>query len=119
MMESSPPAIVRFINGLFWKDHPTDSDVQATPVESVKDDLSKNFTDMVITIADSDRYVIEAQTGNDNAMAYRILDYSVQKSLVRSGRTAYTATLRLPPAVVLYWEPTRNTPDSLPIMSAK
>ncbi|MDR0841924.1 MAG: hypothetical protein LBP68_00715, partial [Acidobacteriota bacterium] len=63
MMESSPPAIVRFINGLFWKDLPTDSKVHAAPVESVKDDLSKNFTDMVITIGDSDRYVIEAQTG--------------------------------------------------------
>jgi hypothetical protein len=115
MMESSHPAVVRFINGLFWKDHPTDSKVHATPVESVKDDLSKNFTDMVITIGDSDKYVIEAQTGNDNAMAYRILDYSVQKSLVKSGETAYTATLFLPPAVVLYWEPTRNTPDSLTI----
>jgi hypothetical protein len=115
MMESSPPAIVRFINGLFWKNHPTDSKVLAAPVESVKDDLSKNFTDMVITIGDSDRYVIEAQTGNDNTMAYRILDYSVQQSRVRSGETAYTATLHLPPAVVLYWEPTRNTPDSLTI----
>jgi hypothetical protein len=115
LMHSSSRAIVHFINGLFGKDYPPDSTVGYHSTETVRKDLTSIHNDIVIVINDSDRYVVEAQIGDDSSIAHRILDYSLAAAAKTDAPEGCATTVFLPSAVVIYWEASDKTPDSIPL----
>jgi hypothetical protein len=83
LKEASPVALARFINGLFGKDYPPDSEVTFVATESVNeqgDRLGKIVSDMTITIA-GDAFLIEAQINDDETQSCASF---IMASLMRS-----------------------------------
>jgi hypothetical protein len=112
LLHLSSGAIVHFINGLFETDYPQDSTVTYPSTETITDSLKRVVSDIVIEINKKDRYLIEAQIGDDENMAVRIFQYTYLSGL--KGAVADkegVITITLPRAKVIYWETTAKTPE--------
>jgi hypothetical protein len=120
LKEASPPALVRFINGLFGTNYPPESAVTFNATESVgaadekNEKLEKITSDMILTIG-ADAFLIEAQISDDENIALRVFQYGFAHA-ARNKEIAEdedVITLTMPSARVIYWETTRKTPDKV------
>ncbi|MDR2446294.1 MAG: hypothetical protein LBD58_03225 [Treponema sp.] len=117
LKEASPAALVRFINGLFDKNYPPDSEVTFATTESVNeqaDRLEKIISDMVVTIA-GDAFLIEAQINDDESIALRVFQYGFAHAVQTKQTAGSVTTLTMPAARIVYWETTRRTPDTVAV----
>jgi hypothetical protein len=115
LMGLSAKVIVAFINGLFELDFPTDSRVSYPNKEQVKQDLTKQFTDIIIGIhfGGNDYYfIIEVQIKNDGIMLFRVFQYGYEFALGNRVTEGTVTTIRMPKAMVIYLNPNSNTPYS-------
>ena len=106
--------IVEFINNLFGKNYPCDSDVQKLETESHKDGKKKH-SDMVLRV-DGILYHAEIQSGDDKSMALRVFEYSYRAAM-QHGRVQGDDCLRLhfPKSVVFYLRSSEKTPKVLTV----
>ncbi|MDR1324641.1 MAG: hypothetical protein LBK00_01220 [Treponema sp.] len=114
LKEASSTARVRFINGLFDKNYPPDSETTFAATESVSNQgerLEKLTSDMVIMIG-GDAFLIEAQINDDETIAVRVFQYGFAHAVrTRQTTAGNLTTLTMPAARIIYWETTRRTPD--------
>ena len=60
-MRLSGRAVINFINGLFDKNFPVDSRVTYYSTENITDKFEKNVSDVIITINDTEKFLVESQ----------------------------------------------------------
>lgn len=114
----SKPAIIRFINGIFETDYPTDSEIDYNWTENVNDNLKKTIADTIITINHSDSFHLEAQMyKDDGSILLRVFDYGYNHSkrkpqdLYDENNIRNGVRLLFPKQVVIYLDSFANIPD--------
>jgi hypothetical protein len=113
LMHLSSVAIVHFINGLFGTNHPPDSTVEYPKTESVTRNLGHFISDILIVIAKTFTYHIEAQIDNDENMAVRVFEYDWQSGLLSKTVSGNVIDVKIPRSIVIYWETTKSTPKTV------
>jgi len=113
LMHLSSVAIVHFINGLFGTNHPPDSTVDYPKTESVTRNLGHFISDVLIVIAKTFTYHIEAQIDNDENMAVRVFEYDWQSGLLSKTVSGNVIDVKIPRSIVIYWETTKSTPKTV------
>lgn len=115
LMHLSSKAVINCINGLFSTAYPADSSVEYPITETIEDNLEKIVSDMVLIVNKRDSFHIEVQITNDATIALRMFRYG----FAEARRTQLIApdehliTLKFPEARIIYWESTKNTPDTV------
>ena len=118
MITLSSPTIVRFINGIFGRDYPTDSKITYNWTENVDDNLKKTIADTIITVNESDSFHLEAQMYvDDDSILLRMFDYSYSQAR-RNAKDYYDENgkrcgiiLTFPTQVVIYLDSAQSVPD--------
>jgi hypothetical protein len=113
LMHLSSVAIVHFINGLFGTNHSPDSTVDYPKTESVTRTLGHIISDILIVISKTFIYHLEAQIDNDENIALRVFEYGWQAGLRGKAVLDNVITVKFPSPMVLYWETTKSTPDTV------
>jgi hypothetical protein len=113
MATASSEAIISLINGLFKTKHPPGGTVSFPSTVIVNDELKQIITDIEILIDGKHLYHIEAEIDNKLNIALRMFRYGYERGLGRknAGKDG-VITIPFPKARVLYWETTKNTPDT-------
>jgi hypothetical protein len=115
----SPPIIIAFLNSIFGHNMPLNSTIEAHRTEFNQG--SRTTADYFLKITDPDgtvRYFhIEAQTTNDNSMAFRMVEYTFRFALAqaRISGSKDEILIKLPNTTVVYLKDTENTPEKLDI----
>ena len=117
LQEASPQAKIHFINGLFGKNFPPNTHVTLPNTESIQlqgEKLEHILSDFIILVSE-EPFLIEVQIQDDANIALRIFEYSFayskrQKSVSKDGALI---TMRLPERMLLHWEPTVHTQDTV------
>jgi len=112
-MRLSGRAIVNFINGLFDKNFPVDSRVTYYSTENITDKFEKNVSDVIITINDTEKFLVESQSRNDNEMVVRVFDYSYYDAIKNKDAQDGEIILKFANPKVIYLGHTKSTPDEL------
>ena len=114
----SAPTIIRFINGAFETDYPTDSTVTYNWTENVDDKLRKTIADTIITINETDFYHMEAQMySDDESIILRVFDYGYHHAY-RHYEDVYSEQgircgirIGFPKQLVIYLDSSKTIPD--------
>lgn len=121
ILETFPPHhIVAFLNSTFKRGMSPDSAVEALRTES--NTGHRTIADYFLKVTEPDHTVhhfhIEAQTGNDQTMAFRMAEYGIRFAMnqARSIAGKNRILVELPHAVVFYLRDNRNTPRQLPVI---
>ena len=115
LLRLSEPSIVRFINGLFGKNHPLDSTVEYPGTESVSRNLKRLLSDMIVIIDGRHAYHIEAEIRDDENIAVRVFEYGFAQGL-RAKTTSDDGkkiSVKFPDARIRYLETKKHTPDEV------
>ena len=117
VMTLSSPTIVKFINGIFDTDYPSDSSVSYNLTEGVTDELKKTLADTILTINGIDSYHLEAQMYKDENILIRVFDYGYIHSkrkpedIFDENNTICGIRLTFPRQVVIYLNKADNIPN--------
>ncbi|GHS94015.1 hypothetical protein AGMMS50276_05750 [Synergistales bacterium] len=113
LISLSDSSTIHLINGLFDKDYPQGSKVEYPNVENVSAKLRKRLSDKVIAI-NGDKYHIEAEIKDNAEIMVRMFDYDYADALsAKELHEDGNMFLKFPEARVIYWEPTKKTPDEV------
>jgi len=97
-----------FINGLYNKNYPLDSDVDYHWTEHHDEDLRRTLADTIITINHTDSYHIEIQMYPDQEIVMRVFEYSYHHAAAnRNGQDR----LVFPSPKILYLYDDGNAPE--------
>lgn len=110
----SDKAIIAFINSVFKKSYPPDSEVTRLNKEDNLEN-GKRLADTYIRIND-DVFHIELQTKTDKSIALRMFEYGFAAA-VQHGKEDLGNNLRLrfPEPTVIYLRSTKNVPDEITV----
>lgn len=100
VMTLSPRAVVSFINGLYGTDYPLDSYIGYNWTESHDRNLQRTLADVILTIDHQNSYHMEAQTGDDSDIVFRVYQYGFHHAARIRDRGS--GSLKYPEACVLY-----------------
>ena len=113
LLRLSSGAVILFINALFGTKHPVTAKVEYLSTEHITDKLDCWVGDVLLLVDGRHKYWLEAQITEDESMAFRIWNYSYLEGLKTKKTKGAVTTVKLVPAIVIYLEPTKNTPDEL------
>jgi hypothetical protein len=109
----SPNAVINLINALFQTNYPPGSKITYNWTEHHDNNLERTIADTIITINNQYTYHIEVQAYKDEAIEFRVFDYSYKHALTNRG---YMNVLRFPEPKIIYLYSGRNIPDEEIIM---
>lgn len=104
----SPNAVINLINGLFQTNYPPGSKITYNWTEHHDNNLKRTLADTILTINDQYTYHIEAQAYKDEAIEFRVFDYSYKHALITRN---YKNVLRFPEPKIVYLYSGKNLPD--------
>jgi hypothetical protein len=118
--EMSHVAIVNSLIGLFRTDLSPDTSVMFGATESIRERdgrLLKHISDVVMIVGERE-FELEFQSSDDKMMGSRMFGYGYaqgERHKPEVSETGVETVYDFPEAVVIYLEPTKNTPDILRI----
>jgi hypothetical protein len=114
LQTASHGAVVNLINGLFDTKYPPNSTVSFPNPVTITEKLKEIVSDIMILVNGTELFHVEAQIDDDLNMALRMFKYDFEEGLKRAETSKRgELTIKFPKARVLYWETTKNTPDTL------
>ena len=113
LLRLSSGAVICFINALFGTKHPLTASVEYLSTEHITDKLDYWVGDILLLIDNRHKYWIEAQMKEEEGMAFRIWNYTYLEGLKTKQSKGAVTRIKLVPAIVIYLESTKNTPDEL------
>ena len=110
----SDVAVINFINALFNKDFPLDSQVTHYAMENVNDELKKTQSDSMLNINGSDTFHIEVEISpNNQDVVLRIFEYGFMNAMKNKETGKDKIKLKFPEPRVIYLEHSGATPDEI------
>ncbi len=106
-------AVINFINGLFDKNFPIDSEIIYNWTESITDELEKTIADTILTINNTEKFHMEVQISNDESMVLRVFDYSYQEAIKYKKISDGRIRLKFPESKIIFLEHNSKTPDEV------
>jgi hypothetical protein len=112
----SNSAVINFINAIFSKNFPADSEIIYNWTENIKDDLHKTIADTVMTINGTEKFNIEVQINNDSEIVLRVFEYGYQAALKHKIIERDRIILNFPTPKIIFLEDNSQTPDSVKLI---
>jgi hypothetical protein len=109
----SKAAVINFINGLFDRDYPLDSDLAYNWTENIDDRLEKTIADAIITVNGTEKFHIEVQINNDNSIVVRMFGYGYQEALKYRKILGARIVLEFPEPKIIVLEHNSKTADEV------
>jgi hypothetical protein len=117
ILNFSDSAIIPFINANFAAAHPpdvriirTNTEYRVPPAEQ-KSGGKTIIADEIFLVGETDRYHIEIELHRKAGMAIRMFRYDVAEAMDHPTEEDGVQTINFPKSLVIYLEPTANTPD--------
>ena len=110
----SDVAVINFINALFDKKFPLDSQVTHYATENVNDDLKKTQSDSMLNINGAETFHIEVEINpNNRDMVLRVFEYGFINAMKNKETGKDKIKLKFPEPRVIYLEDSSATPDEI------
>ena len=110
----SDVAVINFINALFGKNFPLDSQVTHYATENVNGELKKTQSDSMLNINGSETFHIEVEINpNNQDMVLRIFEYGFMHAMKNKEIGKDKIKLKFPEPRVIYLEHSSSTPDKI------